>query len=60
VLGLVERQRYRCALSGRELTPETTALDHILPVRRGGAHVIENSQLLHKDVNRAKGPLTSE
>lgn len=60
VLAILGRQRYRCALSGRELTPQTTALDHIVPVRRGGAHVVENAQLLDKDVNRAKGPLTSD
>jgi len=60
VLHLLEHQHYRCALTGRRLTPETAALDHIVPVRRGGQHVIENTQVLHKDVNRAKGSLTSE
>jgi hypothetical protein len=58
VLQLVESQRYACALTGRALTPETAALDHIVPVRFGGEHVIENAQVLHKDVNRAKGSLT--
>jgi len=60
VLRLLERQRYRCALTGRRLTPQTAALDHIVPIRRGGEHAIENTQVLHKDVNRAKGALTSE
>lgn len=58
VLTLLERQGYRCALSGRILTPETAAFDHIVPVRHGGAHVLENAQVLHKDVNRAKSTLT--
>lgn len=60
VLALLERQRFRCALTGRLLTPQTAALDHIVPIRCGGGHVIENTQVLHKDVNRAKGSLTNE
>ena len=57
VLGLLEHQQYCCALSGRMLTPESAALDHIVPIRFDGEHVIENTQVLHKDVNRAKGSL---
>lgn len=60
VLRLLERQGYRCALTGRRLTPQTAALDHIVPIRCGGQHVIENTQVLHKPVNRAKGSLTSD
>lgn len=59
VLGLLERQGYRCALTGRQLTPETAALDHIIPIKYGGEHVIENTQVLHKDVNRAKNSMTN-
>ena len=59
VLRLLAHQRYYCALSGRKLTPQTAALDHIVPIRFDGEHVIENTQVLHKDVNRAKGSLTS-
>ena len=60
VLRLLEKQQYRCALTGRRLTPQTAALDHIVPIRFGGEHLIENAQVLHKDVNRAKGSLTSD
>lgn len=59
VLHLLDQQGYRCALTGRTLTPQTAALDHIVPIRCGGAHVIENVQVLHKDANRAKGSLTN-
>jgi len=59
VVDLLKSQRYRCALTGRALTPESAALDHFVPVRCGGPHVIENAQVLHKDVNRAKGSLTN-
>lgn len=57
---LIKRQEYRCALSGLELTPEATALDHKLPVSRGGSHDLDNVWLVHTDVNRAKGTLTVE
>ena len=60
VLRLLEVQQYRCALTGRCLTPQAAALDHIVPIRLGGKHVIENTQVLHKDVNRSKGSLTNE
>jgi len=60
VMCLLEYQAYRCALTGRELTPETSSLDHIVPIRCGGEHAIENAQVLHQDVNRAKGSLTNE
>lgn len=60
VLRLLEYQEYRCALTGRGLTPETASLDHVLPIRCNGEHVIENTQVLHRDVNRAKGSLTNE
>ena len=60
VMRLLAYQRYRCALSGRELTPETASLDHIVPIRLGGKHTMENVQVLHKDVNRAKNSLTND
>lgn len=60
VLRLLEWQTYRCALTGRPLTPDTASLDHILPVRGGGAHTIDNVQVLHKEVNRAKATMTAE
>ena len=59
-LRLLEDQNFRCALSGTELTPDTTALDHILPVSRGGDHLITNAQALTKDINRAKGTMTND
>jgi 5-methylcytosine-specific restriction endonuclease McrA len=60
VMNLLRSQDFRCALSGRELKPDTSALDHILPISRGGIHSIENAQVLDKEVNRAKGTLTNE
>jgi len=57
VLQLLEWQDYRCALTGRRLTPETASLEHVVPVRDGGEHVMQNVQVLHKDINRAKATL---
>lgn len=59
VLRLLDRQRFRCALTGRALTPDTASLDHIIPVSRGGEHRIDNTQILERSVNRAKGTLTN-
>jgi 5-methylcytosine-specific restriction endonuclease McrA len=60
VLRLLEWQQHRCALTGRTLTPETASLDHIMPVSCGGEHVMENAQVLHKDVNRAKTTMSND
>lgn len=59
-LEMVERQQYCCAISGRPLTPETAALDHIVPVARGGQHTAENVWVVDAQVNAAKGTLTME
>jgi hypothetical protein len=59
VTRILESQSYRCALTGRQLHPEDASLDHIVPVSRGGQHLLENVQVLHTAVNRAKGALTT-
>ena len=60
IMNLIEKQDFRCALSGRKLTPETASLDHIIPLSRGGQHDIRNLQVLEHQVNTAKGTLTME
>jgi len=60
ILSLIERQEFRCALTGRNLEPATAAFDHVVSLSHGGEHVIGNAQILHRDVNRAKGVLTNE
>lgn len=60
ILQMLQDQNFRCALTGRELMPETAALDHIEPISRGGEHVIGNVQILRKEVNRAKHTCTNE
>lgn len=57
---ILETQRYKCALSGRTLTPENCTLDHRVPLARGGTHSIDNWHLVTDEVNRAKGTMTIE
>ncbi len=60
ILELIQNQGYRCALSGRVLTPETASLDHIVPLSRGGEHALANIWAVDFQVNNAKGTLTVE
>jgi 5-methylcytosine-specific restriction endonuclease McrA len=58
IMGMIETQGFRCALSGRQLTPETASLDHIVPLSRGGTHDRSNLWVVDQHVNTAKGTLT--
>ena len=60
LLKLIESQGYVCALSGVALTPESAAIDHKIPISRGGAHDIGNLQVLHENVNMAKRNMLPE
>jgi len=57
---LLERQEYRCALTGVDLTPDTCGLDHIEPLGRGGENAISNCQFVLRAVNHMKGSLSQE
>lgn len=55
---ILEDQNFKCALTGAQLTPDTTSLDHIIPVSRDGHPTdARNGQFLHREVNRMKGTL---
>lgn len=56
----LEKQEYRCALSGIPLTPEDAELDHKIAIRNGGTNLIDNLQWLNTEVNRAKGTMSQE
>lgn len=58
IMKLIEKQQFRCAVSGRTLTPESASLDHILPLSRNGVHDITNLWVVDHRVNAAKGTLT--
>lgn len=55
LLDVLEKQHYRCALTGDPIKPDTAAVDHIQPCSRGGKHTKRNIQILHKSVNKIKG-----
>jgi hypothetical protein len=57
---LVESQKYRCALTGDELTPKVAQLDHKKPLAKGGTNDIENLQWVTKQVNHAKGTISQD
>lgn len=54
------RQQYRCALSGVVLSPDCASLDHIVPLSKGGRHVLSNCQIVHPIVNRLKADMSQE
>lgn len=56
---LIDLQNYCCALTGDELTPETASVDHKIPISKGGTNVMENVQVLHSEVNRMKGSMST-
>lgn len=58
--GLLVRQDFKCALSGRELTPSNVQADHIIPVSKGGSTDMSNVQLLTSEVNAAKGAMSQD
>jgi 5-methylcytosine-specific restriction endonuclease McrA len=60
LLALVESQGFRCMLSGVDLDPSTSNVDHVVPVSKGGKHVMENLVVLHRDVNRAKNTMIAD
>jgi hypothetical protein len=60
IVEIVEKQEFRCALSGVPLLPETSNLDHKHPVSLGGTDNIDNLQWLSTEVNKAKGNMPNE
>jgi 5-methylcytosine-specific restriction endonuclease McrA len=51
---------FRCELTGVTLTTETIAVDHIIPLSKGGKNDYENIQIVHATVNRMKGTLSQD
>jgi len=51
---LLTKQDYKCFVTGRELTPEVTFAEHILPLKAGGSHKLENICLVHEILYKMK------
>ena len=60
IMKMIERQGFRCAVTGRTLTPKTASLDHIVPLKDGGDNNMGNVQIVHADANAAKGTMSME
>jgi hypothetical protein len=60
LMGLIEQQEFRCAISGAKLTPSNSVLDHIIPVANGGGNGIENLQWVRRNVNTMKATMSQE
>jgi hypothetical protein len=57
---LLEEQKYRCPITGRELTPETTCAEHIVPLRKGEVHELKSIYLVDQMASRLKRHYTEE
>jgi len=57
LMQLIDQQGYRCALTGKALTPQTARLDHKCPVSNGGSHDVSNLHWVLETVNTAKGTM---
>ncbi len=49
---LLLTQDYRCAISGKPL--DSYHIDHIIPLAKGGKHIINNIQLVLPEINMSK------
>ncbi|HMU84599.1 MAG TPA: HNH endonuclease signature motif containing protein [Leptospiraceae bacterium] len=58
--GLLEKQKFKCPLTGRDLTPETTTAEHILPLKKGGQHALENIYLIDEMASKLKRQYAEE
>jgi len=43
-----------CGICGNPVEHETFTIDHIIPLSRGGPHVLKNLQVAHKSCNSRK------
>jgi 5-methylcytosine-specific restriction endonuclease McrA len=53
----LEANRFKCALTGWDLTPENFAIDHIQSLADGGSNAIDNLECVHPLANTAKGTM---
>lgn len=60
ILKMIERQGYKCLLTGLDLTPKTASIDHRIPLSKGGNHTLGNAQIVHRVINRMKGSLDQD
>lgn len=61
LLSLFKKQNGKCVLSGRTLKfANNASVDHIIPLSKGGTHVIENLRWIDLTVNVMRSNMTDE
>ena len=60
ILRLLEQQAGECAYCHHPFPGGRFETDHVIPVSRGGPHVLSNIVLACLACNRSKGTMTSE
>ena len=58
LMGILDSQGYKCALSGQELTPALASIDHKVPRAMDGDNDVNNLHVVLCVVNKAKGTMT--
>lgn len=56
----LERNQYKCALTGWPLTVDRFEIDHVVSLNDGGSNDAENLQCVHPLVNKAKGTMGNQ
>jgi len=54
----LQDQKFKCELTGTDMTPALSSLDHIDPKAMGGEDDINNLQIVLPCVNKAKGTMS--
>ncbi|WP_061221723.1 HNH endonuclease [Leptospira borgpetersenii] len=57
---LLNQQKGKCYLTGRELYPVDALVEHIVPLRKGGEHEFKNTCLIISPLSKLKRYYTEE
>ncbi|TGN09965.1 HNH endonuclease [Leptospira bandrabouensis] len=57
---LLQEQKFRCYISGLELTYDNIEIEHIIPLTMGGNHCLENLCLVDRSLKELKRFKTKE
>lgn len=52
---LYERDGGVCGICGKEVGRDEISIDHIVPLSKGGPHLMDNLQIAHLNCNKARG-----
>lgn len=52
---ILERDGWHCYLCDCAVSPENLTFDHVVPLRKGGCHAMDNIKVAHRSCNSRKG-----